>query len=163
VSASDTVRHNAMTSNVMFLPHEPRALGLARRQIRAELTSLGLASLLLDDVALVVSELVGNAVQHARALPGGGLELAWWLSTGGVHLRVTDGGSASLLEWRRTQAAPGRDDHAADVPLGDSGRGLMIVDQLAGDWGVDVESPTRHAVWALIAVPPVAPVLRAVR
>ena len=157
------VRHNAMTSNVMFLPHEARALSLARRQVRADLSALGMSAGLLDDVALVVSELVGNAVQHARALPAGGVELGWWLSADGVHLRVTDGGSASPLERRRVQTGPGRAGHAGDPELGDSGRGLMIVDQLAADWGVDVESSTRHTVWALIAVPPITPVLRAVR
>jgi serine/threonine-protein kinase RsbW len=169
VSASDSMRHNTimrhntMTSNVMFLPHEPRALGLARRQVRGDLASLGLGGVLVDDVVLVVSELVGNAVQHARALPGELLELSWWLAADGVHLQVTDGGSALPVELGLADGAVSRPAHGARRGLGDSGRGLIIVGEVAARWGAAVESPDRHTVWAVIALPPVAPLLRAVR
>jgi serine/threonine-protein kinase RsbW len=157
VSATDTVRHNGMKSEVMVLAHEPRAVALARRHVRDELAALGLTGVVLDDVALVISELVGNAVLHARPLSGGRLEVTWWVGSAGVHVRVTDGGSPGAVALREDGVAP--------VPggLDDSGRGLMIVDRLAVEWGVDDEGPARRTVWAVLPVPRSGPVLRAVR
>ena len=106
--------------------HEPAGAGVARRRLVTELTSRGLPAPLLDDVALVVSELVGNAVRHGSPLPDGGGVLVTWELTGPVlHLEVCDGGSG-----------PADVDAVQHAPLSaEGGRGLAIVATVATRWG----------------------------
>jgi anti-sigma regulatory factor (Ser/Thr protein kinase) len=94
---------------------------------------------LAGDAELLLSELVGNAVRHARPLPGGVVRVAWEVATREVVLRVTDGGSSN-----------GHRPHETTVgPESTSGRGLTIVAALARRWGVE---PTRggQSVWAVL-------------
>ena len=90
---------------LVVLPAAGRAAGIARRRVRAALQLWGLAH--LDETAtLLVSELVGNAVRHART-DESRLELR--LETAGTWLRikVSDGDPrpprprvpAGLEEW----------------------------------------------------------------
>src|SRR5260221_1855891 len=66
------------------LPSAPQSAGLAREEVRNSLASWGLGR--LEDVAvLLASELVGNAVRHARH-DGGELELRF--SGAGTWLRI---------------------------------------------------------------------------
>ena len=76
-------------------------------------------------MALVVSELVGNAVRHGRALPGGGLRAHWDVRTspGVVRLEVEDGGGGP-------GAVPAAAPEAAEC-----GRGLALVGLLADPLG----------------------------
>jgi DNA-binding NarL/FixJ family response regulator len=83
----------------------------------------------LDTVALLVSELVNNAVVHARSEP----DLAVWLTPSRVRVEVTDA-SPLLPEVR-----------SADL-LDGSGRGLALVDALAASWGVEGR-PDGKTVW----------------
>ncbi|ONI89996.1 hypothetical protein ALI22I_13865 [Saccharothrix sp. ALI-22-I] len=86
----------------------------------------------LVDVQVVAAQLVGNAYRHARAprrlrlrrVPGRGL----------VRVEVDDG-SPSLLP------VPGR----LDTP--EHGRGLLMVNRLAVDWGHQPRGD-RKTVWA---------------
>jgi hypothetical protein len=91
------------------------------------------------DAVAVSAELLGNAVRHARALPGGVIHLTWRIvrSSGEalVRLQVIDGGS-SLVPTPR----------AAD-PDAIDGRGLAIVAALARRWGVD-RNGAGCCVWA---------------
>ena len=114
-----TVRHGAASA------------GLVRRRLVEDLNRLGLASELVDSAALLVSELIGNAVRHARPLPGNVLRVSWELARDRLLLRVTDGGSTD--QPRMKEAGP-QDTR---------GRGLAIVDAVAAAWGVD---RSRHAV-----------------
>lgn len=103
-----------------------------------------------DDCALVVSELVGNAVRHARPLANGTLEVSWQWAAGGVDLSVTDGGGTSS-------------PHKVEAGLSDlSGRGLAIVETLAGRWWVERGSG-RTTVHALMPARRRNPVLTSVR
>ncbi len=83
-----------------------------------------------EDVLLLVSELVTNAVLHAR-----------------TAVRVS-----ARAEADRVMVAVGDDDphHAPLRPeqraMATSGRGMMIVELLASSWGVDVQ-PTSKVVW----------------
>lgn len=106
--------------------HEPASAGQVRRQLGAELAGAGLPAALVGDAALVVSELVGNAVRYARPLSGGVLEVSWTVRSDCIRLQVSDGGGPSVP--RRRDAGP------ADI----RGRGLAIVAALARDWGVEV-------------------------
>jgi anti-sigma regulatory factor (Ser/Thr protein kinase) len=113
---------------------DPRSASQARAFVREHLVAHGLEGL-VDDVGLVVSELATNAVRHART--------PFTVSLTGAKDSVVVGvedGSAGVPEQ-----LPSR-PHA----LG--GRGLDIVDQVSGDWGVRAQGSTK-SVWARFDLP----------
>ncbi|MGK5737787.1 ATP-binding protein [Micromonospora sp. URMC 103] len=122
----------------VVVPHHASGARLARHRLADELAGLVPPTLLADLVA-VLAELVGNAVRHARPLPGGVIRVAWRLraSVDGtrIQLRVTDGGAGEGPRMR----APSMD--AAD------GRGLHIVAGLSSRWGVEQDG-LGQSVWA---------------
>ena len=106
----------------------------------AELTAAGIFDGVVCDAVLVVSELLSNAIRHARPLPGSSLRLAWALTDGAVEIAVTDGGSATRpITAQATVSSLG-------------GRGLDIVDYLARSWGVRTDD-SGLTVWAVVAAP----------
>lgn len=124
---------------MLQMPHSAPAVATVRRRVRGELARAGVSGPLLDDVEVVISELIGNAVRHARPVPGGSLLVAWQVDGSVVTVRVTDGGSPSGVQPQH-------------VPLlSDSGRGLRIVDRLAGRWGVVDHVGGLRTVWASLA------------
>jgi anti-sigma regulatory factor (Ser/Thr protein kinase) len=127
------------TSNVLRLPYAVVSVGAARRWVRTELAGLGVARALLDDVEVVVSELLANAVRHARPIAGDALLVAWRLTGAGVTVTVTDGGSPNQVELRGTGG------------LAETGRGLHIVQGLATEWGVIEQFGGLRTVWATVA------------
>lgn len=108
--------------------HAPASAGEVRRRLGADLAEAGVAPAVIGDAALVLSELVGNAVRYGRPLPGDVLEVSWSLGDDCLRLRVSDGGGPSVP--MRHEAGP------EDV----RGRGLAIVAALASDWGVEQNS-----------------------
>ena len=92
-----------------------------------------------EDVLLVVSELVTNAVRHG----GTAIELVLSLRPDCVRVAVSDSGTALPV------VAAGQP--AIDRP---TGRGLLIVAATARDWGVErgVTHPGK-TVWAEVARP----------
>jgi anti-sigma regulatory factor (Ser/Thr protein kinase) len=123
--------------------HAPASAGEARRRVGADLADAGLPPAVVGDAALVLSELVGNAVRYGRPLPGGVLEVSWSLDGDSLWLRVSDGGGPSVPV--RHQAGP------EDV----RGRGLAIVAALARDWGVEQShngSGPTSTVWVELPV-----------
>jgi len=119
----------------VMLPSALRAAGLARQEAREALALWGLER--LEDIAvLLVSELVGNAVQHARH---GGSELRLRMTGTGPWLRIEVSDADSRPP--RFQCRPGLDQ---------SGFGLVLVDALAAKWGVD-QAATGKTVWAELA------------
>jgi anti-sigma regulatory factor (Ser/Thr protein kinase) len=89
----------------------------------------------VGDAALVLSELVGNAVRHARPLPGGAMRVEWSLHPDTVEVAVTDGGSSELpVALPADEAATG-------------GRGLTIVEALSSAWGTR-RADRGKVVWA---------------
>ncbi|WP_158220453.1 ATP-binding protein [Kineosporia sp. A_224] len=128
-------------SSVLRLPYSAAAVGTARRRVRRELADAGVGSSVLDDVEVVVSELLGNAVRHARPIAGGVLLLGWRIEDGEVTVRVTDGGSGRTVEPREAG------------PMADSGRGLHIIETLASSWGVVEHAGGLRTVWAALPLP----------
>jgi serine/threonine-protein kinase RsbW len=113
------------------LPAAAQAAGLARGATRDVLASWGLAR--LDETAvLLVSELVGNAVRHART---GGHVLVLRLETAETWLRI---------EVHDADPRPPRP--STPTGLDESGFGFVLVDALASKWGVR-ETTTGKAVW----------------
>lgn len=76
------------------------------------------------DVRLLVSELVTNSVQHARAGADDSIVLVVSISDGFVRVDVRDEGPGFV-----PPAQPPPDD-------ADKGWGLFLVEQLADSWGV---------------------------
>jgi serine/threonine-protein kinase RsbW len=114
------------------LPATAQAPGLARQAVRETLPSWQLAQL-EETALLLVSELVTNAVRHAR---NGGRMIALRLETtaGGLRIEVHDGDS----RWPQ----PGTPDD-----LDESGFGFVLVTALARTWGV-TDLAVGKAVWA---------------
>lgn len=82
---------------------------------------------------LVVSELVTNAVLHAGP---GGVDLSVTLTDTAVRIEVVDA-SPSL-----PVARPPTDDRT-------NGRGLLLVDAVAGSWGAELGRDGKR-VWAVL-------------
>ena len=121
----------------VLLPCSPLSVREARVLVRGALDGSGLPADVVDDTVLVVSELVSNALRHARPLPGGTIGLDWAPAAERVEVRVTDGGGDALPAARR--------------PVGSAlgGRGLAMVDAVSSRWGVDVGA-SRVSVWAVL-------------
>lgn len=124
-------------STVMELPHVSTSVAVARERVCAELADNGVAERMMEDAALVVSELVGNAVRHAHPLPSGVVTAGWHVEGDRVEVAVSDGGSPTT---------PTRGSLSVSSA---GGRGLGIVDHLAEAWGVRRQEETT-TVWAML-------------
>jgi anti-sigma regulatory factor (Ser/Thr protein kinase) len=112
---------------------EVAAPGTARRSTVQALRESGQGDTLLEDAALVVSELATNAVVHADSA----FSIAVTEQDSVVRISVHDRGpDLPLLVDRGRKAS--------------SGRGLIIVDALATRWGID-PTATGKVVWAELA------------
>jgi signal transduction histidine kinase len=117
------------------LPAETRSVGKARRLTTGAMPDVPASA--RERVALVVSELVTNCIRHA------GTELALKLTrnNGTVLVEVTDYGK-------------GRPKLLAPAPAEPHGRGLMMVQALARQWGVTDNVDHGKTVWCTIALAP---------
>jgi len=115
----------------LALPADVPAVRLARRATRDALAAWHLGYL-EDTAVLLVSELVTNAVRHASDTGAIGLELT--IAGTWLRVEVQDGDP----RWRFSRSPAGCDE---------SGFGFVLVDSLAGRWGVRRISAGK-AVWA---------------
>jgi len=115
------------------LPPEPssatRARTLARERLEA---SCSIDT--VDTIALLVTELVTNAILHARTP----LLLTLESRPGHVRICVED----------RSNDQPALRSYDSDAV---TGRGLALVEKLASTWGVDT-TPAGKAVWCEVPV-----------
>ena len=108
----------------------PRSISAARRAVAGLLDPTLVPAEVAEDVMLLVSELVTNAVLHARSR---------------VHLSAT-------VEPGRILVAVGDDDpgHGPHRPdrgvMATSGRGIRLVELLASSWGVETSTRSK-VVW----------------
>lgn len=87
----------------------------------------------------VLTELVNNAVQHVRAPRDCRIFVRFEMSAGLLRIEVHDP-SRKLPAMRKAS----RDD--------ESGRGLLLVEQLSQEWGANFrEGPVGKVVWAALA------------
>lgn len=121
------------------VPFAASSVAVARQRLRSWLVDGGMRRELIDDARVVISELVGNSVRHARPLADGDIEVRWALTDRGLQISVTDGGSGTRP----------RKVNASSSAL--AGRGMAIVETLADSWWADRTRST-CTVHALLAV-----------
>jgi len=128
-------------SRALPLPFTASSVGVARRHLVSDLIEAGVCAPAVTDAALVMSELLSNALQHAGPLPGSGIRVAWDLDTDSVRISVSDGGASTRPELGQPTATT------------TGGRGLRIVARLSRRWGTlcDDDGTT---VWAEVLVMP---------
>lgn len=113
----------------------------ARRQAEATLGSWGVTGEALEDVILILSELVSNALVHGKGAIT--VTLAFDRHCGTLTGGVTDSGP----DWPREQVDEAEDARAED-PFAEHGRGLQLVGLLCTRWGVTREPDgVRKTVW----------------
>jgi anti-sigma regulatory factor (Ser/Thr protein kinase) len=127
-------------SSVVLLPHAPSSVAVARKRLSSGLADSGVYESIVDDASVIVSELISNALRHARPLPSGQVRVCWLRRGDLLELEVSDGGA--MTEPRR---GPG-----TLSSLG--GRGLGIVEALSEGWGVRHEDGST-TVWAVLRAP----------
>ncbi|MEV6486561.1 SpoIIE family protein phosphatase [Streptomyces sp. NPDC051576] len=116
------------------LPEAPQAAGQARRHVRDQLAGWGLEELTMS-TELLVSELVGNVVRHAK----GPIRLRL-LRSRSLICEVYDGS----LSTPRIQRAEYTDE---------DGRGLYLVSELCRRWGARYLAEGK-CIWAEQDIPP---------
>ena len=119
------------------VPAQPSSASAVRQRIWQELSGAGIAEAVVEDVVLVATELLSNALRHARSLDGDLLVISWEIAGDAVSIKVTDGGGRHQPHVRH----PGPDET--------NGRGLSIVSLLALEWGVE-QGETDATVWATV-------------
>jgi anti-sigma regulatory factor (Ser/Thr protein kinase) len=117
----------------------------AAAEARRSLVGLPLPRTVRETLALIVSELVSNAVRHARGSAHDGIELLITREPGRVRIEVHDGGRGFVVPSRGPRNL-----------LTAGGHGFVIVDALADSWGVDCDDGG-CTVWCEVAVDPEPP------
>jgi anti-sigma regulatory factor (Ser/Thr protein kinase) len=117
----------------LALTRSPTSVAAARRFIEGRAAAWSLPEPAVDQLALIGSELVTNAVLHARTE----LTLALELRHDRVRISVTD----------RSQAPPTLRHYRPDAL---TGRGLAVVAALSDRWGVSAAADGK-VVWAEVA------------
>jgi serine/threonine-protein kinase RsbW len=120
------------------LPFRLTSVPNARRLVSQTLVANGVQPDVVADASSVLSELVGNALRHARALADGGLDISLVVDDGSVLVSVADGGAATVPSI------------VSPAPMARSGRGLGIVHTLTRDWGVR-ETSDGNTVFGILA------------
>jgi anti-sigma regulatory factor (Ser/Thr protein kinase) len=121
----------------------PSAVSCARLHVRSMALEWGLRDI-AETAELLASELMTNAVQASERLKTRG-DLAivpvvnLWL--------VCDGKSLVIHVWDASNEMPVLKDF---TPADEGGRGLMLVEALAKEWGVYHESEGGKVVWVMI-------------
>ncbi|MQS12207.1 ATP-binding protein [Streptomyces kaniharaensis] len=122
-----------------MLTRHRRSAGAARKHLRDFLDGIPDGGALADVGELVLSELVTNAVQHARVSPGREIAVQFEIVCSRLRIEVHDASSEKPVIRRST----GADDL--------SGRGLCLVEALSVEWGCAPRPEgIGKIVWALV-------------
>ncbi|WP_435059063.1 ATP-binding protein [Streptomyces sp. bgisy060] len=100
------------------MPAQPDRVAQARKTTAAHLARWGVPLALADDVVLVVSELVTNAIEHGQ----GDVVLRVERRRAHLYVGVADGSPVRAAIRPTNEEDPG-------------GRGLVLVDALSAGWG----------------------------
>jgi anti-sigma regulatory factor (Ser/Thr protein kinase) len=118
------------------LPPERSAASRARRFVREQCERWHLRPAVIDDIELLVSELVTNAVLHARS---------------GARVKVDHmGDRVRVTVEDESPVFPRLREYGPDAV---TGRGVFLVDRLSDDWGVEAANgDAGKGVWFEVAV-----------
>lgn len=122
----------------MSLPANASSATTARSEMTRRLAAR-ITSGALDDVRLLLTELITNALRHAGMRPGDEIGVKAQLLDGTVRIEVSDPGNDGPVKARPPGARGG-------------GYGLFLVDRLTDQWGVDCQDGT--TVWAELSAGP---------
>jgi hypothetical protein len=112
------------------LPPHPIAAEQARILVRLALDDWKLRGV-LDNALIIAAELAANAVKIGDVF----------------HITVSRQGGTALIEvWDSSEAAPDRRQRSVDRV---DGRGLILVEACAKDWGWRLEDHGGKTVWAV--------------
>ncbi|MEV7777256.1 ATP-binding protein [Kitasatospora sp. NPDC088351] len=112
----------APTEHACWLPRHRKSAGAARQELHHFLARHQGVEYLLYTGELLLSELVANAVQHARTPQGRLIQIRFGLSENLLRIEVHDADSEKPA-LRTTSTSD------------ESGRGLFLVKELAAQWG----------------------------
>jgi anti-sigma regulatory factor (Ser/Thr protein kinase) len=115
----------------------PSTAAAARRFVEQACEQSGAGADVADTVALLVSEIVTNAIVHART----DIVLEVMVNAQRLRVHVTDGSTVGAVR-----------QPAADL-YAENGRGLQLVTALASDWGV-LRTSTGKTVWFEVGMDP---------
>ncbi|MGW0944224.1 ATP-binding protein [Streptomyces sp. NPDC002623] len=122
------------------VPHSPRSASRARCLLRTQLTEWKINGEAAFAAELVLSELVTNALRHARTPAGREIGVRIAQYEGRLRVEVADANNARP----QPRKATAEDEH---------GRGLAMVEALAQRWGC---CPRRNgigkAIWAELSL-----------
>lgn len=121
----------------MRLDATPDAAGRVRAAVSTALDH-SLPVELVENILMVATELVSNSVMHAGLPPGGQVTFRLRAERR-IRIEVED----------RGHGFGGREPLVRDPGRASGGRGLMIVDLLSEDWGVQEDGTV--LVWAELA------------
>ncbi|MEU5609505.1 ATP-binding protein [Streptomyces sparsogenes] len=125
----------------LHIPHDPRAVRVARASLRTALTAHELPEL-VDRAELLASEMLTNAIVHTGGEAD--LRLKWYAE----RLRMT--------VWDTSPTPPGLRKADADT---EGGRGLHLLELLADSWNHfplngELWGPASKVVWCEISRTP---------
>jgi anti-sigma regulatory factor (Ser/Thr protein kinase) len=122
----------------LSLPANPSSATTARSEVTRCLSER-VTTGTLDDVRLLLTELITNALRHADMSPGDEIGVKAEVLDGTVRIEVSDPGRNGPVQVRAPGARGG-------------GYGLFLVDRLTSQWGVDRQGGT--TVWAELSAGP---------
>lgn len=128
---AQAVERVPVTEFTRTYPGHPVQVQHVRRDARAALAGHPSA----EDIIVLASELATNAIVHSPSL-GTTFEIRLQICPAYVRIECTDRGG----DW-------------ADTPPGDHGRGLVLVETLAGgpgNWGTERTGSGQRTVWATV-------------
>jgi anti-sigma regulatory factor (Ser/Thr protein kinase) len=115
------------------LPYDVASIRSARGLVR-DFAEDRLSGLRLDELTLMVSEVVTNAVRHGSPEPDGSIGLRLEEDKDSLRVVVTDGGGPFAFDPGSVEDEK-RNEHF----------GLLFVDRLADRWGLSLDG--KKAIW----------------
>lgn len=113
----------AQDSCRVVLPSSAAAASHARRRLTGYLRACGVVDTAVEDAAVVVSELVTNAVRHAARGADAMVQVEWSLTVTRLRLKVSNVARATRRPLHEHEAV--------------GGRGLSIVAALSETWSLE--------------------------